>query len=89
MERRTFFLTGAGMLAAQTPPGSQLSMGLIGSGGRGRYIMSLMKKDPAVQIGAVCDVYEPNLEEGLVGSGRSEGLSQLPEAARRQNYQTL
>jgi predicted dehydrogenase len=57
------------MLAAQTPPSNRVSVGLIGSGGRGRYIMSLMKKDPAVQVAAVCDVYEPNLERGLSEAG--------------------
>ena len=73
MERRTFFFTSAGMLAAQTTPANRVSVGLIGSGGRGRYIMSLMKKDPAVQPVAVCDVYEPNLERGLseVGGARA------------------
>jgi predicted dehydrogenase len=65
MERRTFLLTSAGVLQAQTPPADRVSVGLIGSGGRGRYILSLMKKDPAVQPAAVCDVYEPNLEAGL------------------------
>jgi predicted dehydrogenase len=57
------------MLAAQTPPSNRVSVGLIGSGGRGRYIMLLMKKDPAVQVAAVCDVYEPNLERGLSEAG--------------------
>src|SRR5688572_11576450 len=66
MKRRTFLLTSAVTLAAQTP---RIAVGLIGSGGRGRYIMSLMKKDPAVQVGAVCDVYEPNLERGLSEAG--------------------
>src|SRR5687768_11754184 len=69
MERRHFFLTSAGMLAAQTPPSDGLRVGVIGSGGRGRYIMALLRKDPAVSIAAVCDVYEPNLEAGLSQSG--------------------
>lgn len=64
MERRTFFLTGAGMFA-QTPPSNRITVGLIGSGGRGRYILSLMKNDASVQPAAICDVYEPNLEAGL------------------------
>ena len=64
MERRTFFLTGAGMFA-QTPPSNRITVELIGSGGRGRYILSQMKNDASVQPTAVCDVYEPNLEAGL------------------------
>lgn len=50
---------------AQVPPSDRIAVGLIGSGGRGRYILSLMKKDAAVTPAAVCDVYEPNLEAGL------------------------
>lgn len=39
-------------------------MGLIGSGGRGRTVMQMFLKEE-VQFAAVCDVYEPNLLQGL------------------------
>ena len=35
-------------------------VGLIGCGGRGRYVARLMREAPGVDFGAVCDVYEPN-----------------------------
>ncbi len=65
MERRIFILAGGGMVAAQTAPSDQVTLGLIGAGGRGTLVMTLFQKDPALKVGAICDVYEPNLERGL------------------------
>ncbi len=67
--------------ALATPPSDQLHVGLIGAGGRGRYLAGVFEKDPSVRVTAVCDVYEPNLEKGL-----SE-LGNRPRAVR--NYQQL
>ncbi|MDE3164394.1 MAG: Gfo/Idh/MocA family oxidoreductase, partial [Acidobacteriota bacterium] len=64
--RRTFLLAGAGALAAHAvPPGDRIVLGVIGAGGRGTLVMSTFQKDPAVRVGAICDVYEPNLERAL------------------------
>ena len=60
---RRYFLAASGTAAAQTP--AQVRVGIIGAGGRGRYLMNFYREDPAVLIGAVCDVYEPRLEAGL------------------------
>jgi predicted dehydrogenase len=46
-----------------------LRLGLIGSGGRGRNIMRFHREDADVTVGAVCDIYEPNLERGLSEAG--------------------
>ncbi len=42
---------------------------MIGAGGRGRTVTGEFRRDPAVEVGAVCDVYEPNLEKGLSAAG--------------------
>src|SRR6267378_1326200 len=65
LNRRTFFLASGSALWAQTPPSQQLTVGVIGSGGRGRYLEKAFQQDASVRITAVCDVYEPNLEAGL------------------------
>src|SRR3984893_752943 len=63
LQRRSFILAGgAALLKAQT---GQISLGVIGSGGRGTFVMSVFQKDPSVRVGAICDVYEPNLENAL------------------------
>jgi predicted dehydrogenase len=63
MYRRSFLsLAGAAVppaTAANTP-----RVGLIGSGGRGRLLAAEFKEIGA-NVGAVCDVYEPNLAAGL------------------------
>jgi len=64
--RRSFLLAGAGaMVAHAVPPADQIVVGVIGSGGRGTLVMTTFQKDAAVRIGAICDVYEPNLEKAL------------------------
>ncbi len=63
MDRRFFLLSTGTAFAAS--PNEQLRAGLIGAGGRGRYLAGVFEQDPAVEVAAVCDVYEPNLEKGL------------------------
>lgn len=53
------------MLQAQTAPSDQIALGVIGSGGRGTFVMSVFQKNTSVRVNAICDVYEPNLENAL------------------------
>ena len=64
LSRRLFLMGGSGSLAA-VAASDRIAVGLIGAGGRGRLLARSFQQDPAVRIAAVCDVYEPNLEEGL------------------------
>ncbi len=68
MDRRVFFLSSAGAALAQSP-GESVRLALIGAGGRGRRVMSEFKRDPGLKVHGVCDVYEPNLEQGLSAAG--------------------
>lgn len=63
MDRRSFLLTAA---AAQRVLGAndRIRTGIIGAGGRGRYLTGQFKEIGA-EMAAVCDVYEPNLQAGL------------------------
>lgn len=81
MDRRTFLMAGGGAAFAGPPPSDRLVVGLIGSGGRGRYLAKTFLRDPAVRVGAVCDVYEPNLEAGLSAAGN--------QARSYRNYKAL
>jgi predicted dehydrogenase len=66
VKRTTFILAGgATLLRAQTSPSEQINLGVIGSGGRGTFVMTIFQKNPAVRVGAIADVYEPNLENAL------------------------
>jgi predicted dehydrogenase len=85
MNRRHFLAATGSRLAAQTPPGDRITLGVIGSGGRGTFVMTIFQKTPAVHIGAVCDVYEPNLERALSTASKSQPAS--PKAYR--NYKQL
>jgi predicted dehydrogenase len=84
-DRRTFLLAGAGALPMRAAPGEQIRLGVIGAGGRGILVMESFQKDPAVRVAAVCDVYEPNLEQALTVAAKTPG--NRPRACR--NYQQV
>jgi predicted dehydrogenase len=83
--RRTFLLGAGSALAAHAAaPADQVVLGVIGSGSRGTFVMTVFQKEPAVRVGAICDVYEPNLEKAA--STAAQGGSK-PKLYR--NYREL
>jgi predicted dehydrogenase len=86
MNRRIFFLSGAGALVAHAaPPADQITLGVIGSGSRGTFVMGVFQKDPALRVAAICDVYEPNLENAVSVASKVPGTH--PKVYR--NYKEL
>ena len=84
--RRTVLLSAAGAVAAHAvPPSDQVTLGVIGSGGRGTFVMSVFQKDPALRVSAICDVYEPNLENAISVASKVPGTH--PKVYR--NYREL
>jgi len=61
MDRRQFLLTTA--VAQGRIPGAneRIRTGIIGAGGRGKYLTGQFKEVGA-EMAAVCDIYEPNLQ---------------------------
>jgi len=47
----------------------RVNVGLIGCGGRGRYVAGLMREAPGVEFGAAADVYLPNAERAREWAG--------------------
>jgi predicted dehydrogenase len=68
-----FILAGSSMLAVQAAPSDQVNLGVIGAGSRGTFVMGVFQKDPTLRVGAICDVYEPNLERGLSTASKVDG----------------
>lgn len=64
MQRRTFLMTTAAAQMRILGANDRLRAGIIGSGGRGRYLIGQFKEVGA-ELAAVCDVYEPNLQAGV------------------------
>src|SRR5688572_799606 len=83
MNRRTFLLSPGVMLSAA--PSDTLFLGVIGAGGRGTLVMQTFARDAGTRIGAVCDVYEPNLERAVSTAAKAQGTA--PIAYR--NYRQL
>jgi predicted dehydrogenase len=80
MTRRRFFITTAAAQARIFGANDRIRVGIIGPGGRGKYLMGVFKEFGA-DLGAVCDVYQPNLEAGLKLAS--------PEAERYKDYRKL
>ena len=70
MQRREF-LGAAAVAAAQRVIGAndRVTVGLIGCGGRGRYVAGLMREAPSVEFAATADVYLPNAERAKEWAG--------------------
>ena len=73
------------MAVPAAPPADQVVLGVIGSGSRGTFVMTVFQKDPAVRVGAICDVYGPNLEKAISTASQTAGTK--PKAYR--NYKAL
>ena len=64
MDRRTFALSVAATQTRVLGAADRIRAGIIGAGGRGRYLTGQFK-ELGVNMAAVCDIYEPNLQAGL------------------------
>jgi predicted dehydrogenase len=71
--RRIFLQAGAGWSVLSAAPSDTIRLGVIGTGGRGTFVMTVFQKDPAVRVEAVCDVYEPNLERAVSAVVKTSG----------------
>ncbi len=65
VNRRIFLASSSGLYAFGSLPSSTVRLGVIGTGGRGTFVMAAFARDPSVEIAGVCDVYEPNLERAV------------------------
>ncbi len=65
----TFAAAGGFSPARVLGAGDKIRVGVLGSGQRAQYLMTLFKKFPATELVAVCDVYEPHREKALAVAG--------------------
>ena len=85
-DRRIFLFTaGSAMVARSAAPSEQVALGVIGSGSRGTFVMTVFQKDPTVRVAAICDVYEPNLAKSIATA--SQNTATKPKPYR--NYKEL
>jgi len=65
--RRAALTGGAAILASSqavfgAEANSQIALGIIGTGGRGRYVGKIFADDPRVRVAALCDVYHDQID---------------------------
>ena len=58
---------------------SAVSFGIIGTGGRGRYVGGHMARDPRARLTAICDIFPDRIDLAK---------TEIPEAARAHVYRT-
>jgi len=68
IDRRTFLAAASGLAfttraarASVQGANNRIRIGIIGTGGRARGLMNLLKRLPGNEMVAICDVYEPRL----------------------------
>jgi len=91
MKRRSFFVSAATAAAAQRVWGAneRIRVGLIGAGGRGKYLAAEFKEIGA-EVAAVADVYEPNLQGGLkVASTGARGYDNYRKLLDDKSYDAV
>ena len=64
MQRRNFLLSVAAAQRTILGANDRVRAGIIGAGGRGKYLMGEFK-EIGIELAGVCDIYEPNLQAGL------------------------
>ncbi len=84
IDRRVFMLSASGLLVSGVAASDQIIVGVIGSGGRGTAVMKVFQTHADVKIGAICDVYEPNLEHAI-----SEATKAGSQPTPYRNYKDL
>jgi len=88
MTRRAALAGGALLLskprtAFGAQANSQVALGIIGTGGRGRYVGTIFANDPRVRVAALCDIYHDQIDHAK---------TEIPSAERApafKNYQDL
>jgi len=81
--RRAFLRTAVHTTAALTAASysrvlganDRVNMGLIGSGERGRHVLSLFQKTSAVNVTAVCDVYAAMVDKAIGQAPGAKGFA--------------
>jgi predicted dehydrogenase len=71
MNRRGFIKSSAlgAAMPAPAAPSDRIGVGVIGCGGMGRMDLADFRKNPEVEIVAVCDVYQPNAQRAIKEAG--------------------
>src|SRR5713226_5633571 len=67
MNRRTFLLASAAAQTRILGANDRIRAGIIGAGGRGRYLTGQFK-ELGVEMGGVCEIYEAGLKEASTGA---------------------
>ena len=71
MHRRDFLAAALVAGGAARGANERVPVGLIGCGGRGRYVASKMRDAGGVEFAAMCDVYQPLADKGREWAGPS------------------
>lgn len=104
ISRREFLknigMTGVGVLLAASPWLSAFSeavntsnekcrLGVIGPGSRGRFLMSFLVQNPKVDIVALCDIYQPSIDEALKLAPKAKVYGDYRELLENNNIDAI
>ena len=73
INRRLFLAAGAGLTVMNASSNETINVGVIGTGGRGTFVMGAFQKNANVRVTSVCDVYETNLAAAQASVQKTSG----------------
>lgn len=83
-------LATTGVTAKAVAPSDKVRIGVIGAGRQGLGNLGAFAKQPDVEIAAVCDVYEPNLQKGLKATdGKAKNYKDFRELLDRRDIDAV
>ncbi len=83
-------LSGVGPAGKVLGANDKVVVGVIGAGRQGRDDLEDFAKQPDVEIAAVCDVYQPNLDLGLKATaGRAKSVKDFREILDRKDIDVV
>ncbi len=83
-------LATTGVTAKAVAPSDKVRIGVIGAGRQGLGNLGAFAKQPDVEIAAICDVYEPNLQKGLKATdGKAKNYKDFRELLDRRDIDAV
>jgi predicted dehydrogenase len=76
--------------ARRSSANEKLVLGFVGTGGRGRYLMTMFMTHPDVEIAAVCDVNKRHREAAIgVSGGKAKGYADFRQLLERSDIDAV
>ncbi len=90
LDKASAYAQEAPLSARRSAPSDKVLMGFIGTGGRGRYLMTVFKSHPDVEIAAVSDLNSRHLRAAIgISGGKAKGYHDYRKLLERKDIDAV